>query len=146
MIEDFLSNHPGLYLLVGFLYILFEFWIGKTKLTRASSGADLLLLAINKLFGKDSASMSPIVKVQEQQAKETKDVVDLVLALARDFQAGVKTSDMVGKEIGVLMEALKDSDQIRVEMKENPVAFSRTVFAGVGELVAMFMAGLSPKA
>lgn len=74
-------------------------------------------------------------------AKELNEWFVFLEALARDYKAGVKPADMVGKELGLAMTALQDSDQIPAEWRADPVAFGQTLGAAIGRLVALIVSG-----
>lgn len=137
MIANFLANYPWFLTILTTLGGTAEIYLGIKRPMDAGTLPVLLYRLLQRLFSKTKGAPVPIQSQTTPIAKETNDVVVLVLNLARDFKAGLKSGDMVGKEVGTLMTAVQDSDQIIVEMKADPVAWYRTVFGGFGELIAI---------
>lgn len=142
MITDFLALHGGtLGAVIYLLTLALEAFLGKQKPLGAPSILKLLWVLPNYVytfFRKGALPMS-VQKQEALVAKETNEVVLLVLNVARDLKAGVKTAELAGKELGSAMTAIQDSDQILVEMRADPIAWYRTVFAGFGELIAILV-------
>ncbi len=138
MINDLLTNHPSVYAVLVGLYSLFEYWIGKTPATRASSLIDLLVGLWQRIFWRNNVT---IVDKTVPVAKETKEVIDAALALIRDFKAGLKPADIFAKDFQLLIVAATDSDQIPAERAANPDAFAATVGAGLGQILQVLLAG-----
>lgn len=138
MITNLLLNNPWIYSVLAGSYALLEYWLGKTPTTKAGSVIELIVLLLRKLAGREK---TVIVQQSAPVAKELNEWFVFIEALARDYKAGVKPADMVGKELGALMTALQDSDQIPAEWRADPVAFGQTLGAAIGRLVALIVSG-----
>lgn len=145
MLTNLLTNHPNIYAVLLFLYALFEYWIGKTPTTRAGSFIELIGLGWNRIFGKKEPT-TVIVDKNQKVAKETREVLDAVLVVVRDFKAGLKPQEVAAKDFAAIMAALQDADQIKAEQAADPDAFAATIGAGIAQLIQLLLGGaVSPK-
>ncbi|TXG77621.1 hypothetical protein E6Q11_02510 [Candidatus Dojkabacteria bacterium] len=118
------------------MHSVLEYWLGKTKKTKAGS---IVELALNLFKRKGSTEMG-IEKKEVEYAKELDDVLVLMIELAKDIKAGKDVALIASENLPGLMAAFSGADQIAAELKANPAVVSQTVGMRMGELAGVFLA------
>lgn len=77
-----------------------------------------------------------IQQKQVDYAKESDDVMVLLIGLVKGIKAKKSAADLASSELAALMDAISGADQIPAEEKASPVVELQTVGYRFGELVA----------
>jgi hypothetical protein len=123
------------------IYVLLEYWLGKTSRTRAGSALELLVHFIEWVFNRFRRTPMTIDTVPSKRAKELDDVLHLVEDILQSALVGKGVADIQAL-IPELVQAISGIEQIPDEFKADRRAVLETIgrhSAGMVDTILLYI-------
>ena len=118
-------------------HALVEFWLGKTRSTRAGSVLEVLMLILQDLVG---GTKMPEVNATVKVSKETDEVLQLVAVIVSGLSQKKAVAYIAAGAMPLFIKAVDGIELVTQEYHEDPKTFCATCGERLGEILGGLIA------